>query len=405
MTHRKLLFPEDVRELLTLRFRNQRRNWLGHQGQWPLVLKLGSPSERDLSEDASGIRAWVNAWSSWHDIGCLSWEKRQWPRMGRQNIPTGFTLASPEEVARLVGQQREWVRAHQRYERLVTEWPTLSCNSVLLRHYDVLAEYDEVDFERLCSLLIWLERNPESMFYVRQLPIAGLDTKWVEKRTGLVTELVCAIRCRPSVQDFFVACGLQRQPHRIRLRILCPDLRKGVGYLEDVETPLTDIAKFPLAPARAIIVENLETGLALPDLPGMVAFMKLGNSVSLLKAIPWLQGIDSVYWGDIDTHGYAILNNARRVLPELKSVLMDKETLFAYQDLWVEERVQSEYSELLLLHDHERTVWEALRSNIWGTNVRLEQERIPWKWALDAVKGCFEALDLSNGFKPEDQLP
>jgi hypothetical protein len=143
----------------------------------------------------------------------------------------------------------------------------------------------------------------------------------------------------------------------------------------------------PLAPASAIIVENLETGLALPDLPSVVALMKLGTGVSVLDVVPWLQGIDAVYWGDIDTHGYAILNHARRALPGLRSVLMDKETLFKYRNMWVEEPVQNDGgAELSFLKDHERLVYLGLHSQAWGRNIRLEQERIPWPFVLKALE-------------------
>jgi len=33
------------------------------------------------------------------------------------------------------------------------------------------------------------------------------------------------------------------------------------------------------------------------------------------------------YWGDVDTHGMAILAEVRRALPHVRSALMDLETL------------------------------------------------------------------------------
>src|SRR5882724_5736721 len=103
MSRKRLLFPEDIRESLTRRFNNQHRNWLGQQGEWPLVMALGSPTERDVTEDIAGIRAWVSAWFAWQGIGEISWEDRQWPRLGHQRIPTSFRLASSGQVAAVVG--------------------------------------------------------------------------------------------------------------------------------------------------------------------------------------------------------------------------------------------------------------------------------------------------------------
>jgi hypothetical protein len=391
MSRKRLRFPEDIRESLTRRFNNQHRNWLNQNGGWPLVMALGSPTENDVEEDAGSIRAWANAWSDWHGIGEIAWTDRQWPRLGRQRIPVSFRLASSEQVATVVGQQARWALARERHGRLITQWPILAGNSVLRRHFDVLADYSGTEFERLWSLMLWLERNPRSGMYLRQLPVEGLDTKWIEGRKGLVTELACAIRGEFQERDFFAACGLRGPRHRIRVRLLCPSLRKSVGGLEDLEAPLEEIVALPLVPAAVIIVENLETGLALPDLPGVVALMKLGIAVGVLDVVPWLQGIAAVYWGDIDTHGYAILAHARRAIPSLVSILMDKETLFHYRKLWVEEPVQNENAELSLLKDDERMVYEGLRSHAWGRNIRLEQERIPWPSALEIVKGAISA--------------
>jgi hypothetical protein len=216
--------------------------------------------------------------------------------------------------------------------------------------------------------------------------------KWVDFNVAArEQELVCAIRGEVHDTDVFAACGLQHPRHRIRVRFLCPNLRKVVGGLEDVESPLEEIAALPLVPKAAIIVENLETGLAFPHLPGVVVLMELGVAVGVLNNVPWMQGIDALYWGDIDTHGYAILNTARRALPGLRSVLMDKETLFEYRKLWVEEPEQNDGLDLSLLTDCERIVYQGLHSQAWGNNVRLEQERIPWPEALAALeKGLWE---------------
>lgn len=90
-----------------------------------------------------------------------------------------------------------------------------------------------------------------------------------------------------------------------------------------------------------------------------------------------------MYWGDIDTHSYSILNRARGHFPDLQSVMMDRATFLAYEDLWVEESAPSVESELQLLTETEREVFEELRSGTWGTSLRLEQERIAW---LDALQ-------------------
>ena len=41
----------------------------------------------------------------------------------------------------------------------------------------------------------------------------------------------------------------------------------------------------------------------------------------------WLRRCAVHYWGDIDTHGFAMLARARRALPQTESLLMDRDTL------------------------------------------------------------------------------
>jgi len=114
--------------------------------------------------------------------------------------------------------------------------------------------------------------------------------------------------------------------------------------------------------------------------------MALGYGVEVLGNIPWLHHARCIYWGDIDTHGFAILNRARTYLPSLETVLMDKQTLLAHRDLWVQEKEQSASFDLSLLTNEEQELFLSLKNNVWGQQVRLEQERICWDTARKAIQ-------------------
>ncbi len=382
---KKLLLPEDVIDWLSRRYVNQHKAWLLGSGQWPMAVNLGIPTERDVAQDTAGVRRWVDAWSAWSGPARLSWESRQWSRLGTQALPANLEIAGPSDLATLIGQGKRWRTAAARYQKFVERWPQLESHAALGRNFVVLADYAEVDFIRLFSMLDWLEKNPCSGLAPRQLPIAGLDTKWLERRSGVVSDLLRTLRGIEDGTDFYSVCGLKRPAPRIRAHILCPTLRMAIGGLRDIEVPVAELSELPIAPRHAIIVENLETGLALPDMPATVAFMRLGNAVSLLAEVPWLHTCNLLYWGDIDTHGYAILNRARGHFPELQSVMMDPDTFLAYRELWVDENVQCPEPELALLTTTEREVFEGLRNGKWGNNLRLEQERISWPEAMKNI--------------------
>lgn len=383
---KKLLSPEEARAFLRRRYDSQHRSWLDGGGGWPLVVSLGELIERDVLQAPQLVRGWIQSWSEWTGRGEIRWEERQWPRLGQQRLPTALVIQGPLEVASELGEDPRWKRAARRRALLVETWKRLRDTNALGRIFDVLADYSDHDFARLIALLAWIESNPSSGCYVRQLPISGMDTKWLDgRRRGLVVDLLQAIRNDSKVHDFHALCGLRRPTQRVRMRILCPALREAVGGLTDLELPLEQLGTLQVQPRCTLIVENLETGLALSDLPGVIAFMSLGMSVSVLAALPWVRASAVVYWGDLDSHGFAILDHARRALPQLRSVLMDEQTLLSHRELWVQESTPYASAEPVHLTEAERAVFAKLQANTWGRAVRLEQERIGWSLAVERV--------------------
>jgi hypothetical protein len=385
----KLLFPDSLRDWLTQRYRHQHRSWLEGGGSWPLQISLGRPTQLDTCENATGIRAWVDAWMRWEGIGELRWTTRKWGRLGAQRLPSTLTLESPRDVAAWVGESRRWERTENRYATLGARWPQL-LGKGMARHFDALADYDEGDYARLLNVLAWLLANPSSDFYVRQLPIAGVHTKWIESRKRLIGGLVASLR---GILDgeFHAVCGIRRPPARVRFRLLCPHLRAHVGGLHDMAVSMEQLNLLDLKPQAALIVENQETGVALPELPGIVAFIGMGNAIAAAANVAWLPALPAVYWGDLDTFGLAILSRARHAMPKLHSVLMDEATLLAHRDLWVEEKRQHGDVAFDTLTAAERALFDKLRNNHWDVNVRLEQERLPWPMAMDAIGKALDA--------------
>ncbi len=381
-------FPDDVQKQLLRHFKNKHREWLatssnGEQPEvssWPLEVNLGVPTENQALKQVEDVRAWVAAWQSWSGVGLLSWSDRRWRKLGTQRVPEKLVLSSPAEVAQWIGEADRWRRAQQRYIELLGRWSLLA--SKLARYFDLLADYSEVDYRRLVDMVAWIEKNPASNLYPRQLPVSGLDSKWLEGRKAVLADIVDAVQGESSGEgDFFQRCGLKAPPQLIRLRILDSNLRERVGGLGDISVPWEQLAELDFPVRNVFIVENLQTGLAFYDLPGSVVIMQLGYGVDVLGRLPWLAEGRCFYWGDIDTHGFAILNRARTYLPGLRSVLMDEDTLHRHQELWVEEKAPHSADKLPLLSDSEQALYQAIKRNSWGQNVRLEQERIAWDFA------------------------
>jgi hypothetical protein len=392
-----LKLPDDIRELLKKKFINKHREWLKASVSgnglvavqpvvvWPLEINLGVPAEQDALRQPDYVRAWISAWKPWQGRGSLVWSERHWRSLGTQSVPEKLILENPDTVAQWIGETARWSLAVNRFKALVQRWPALI--DTLPRHFNILADYDDVDFLSLSAILSWLCDNPRSGLYIRQVPVAGIDSKWLESRKSLVGELFAAIQGDTSEdRNFFRLCGFKPQPQLIRIRILDRDLQSRFNGLSDISAPLDEVASLGITPALIFIVENIQTAFAFNDLKSAVVLMGLGYGVDVLGKIPWLHHTRCIYWGDIDTHGFAILNRARTYLPRLETVFMDEATLLGHRELWVEEKEQHASTELPLLTSAEQRLFQSLKNNIWGHHVRLEQERICWDEAWNAIQ-------------------
>jgi hypothetical protein len=129
-------------------------------------------------------------------------------------------------------------------------------------------------------------------------------------------------------------------------------------------------------PARRIfITENEVNGLAFPDVAQAMVVFGLGYGLELLSSAAWMQDREIYYWGDIDTHGFAMLDRLRAIFPAARSLLMDRGTLLAHRALWVREDTPSR-GPLIRLESEERELFEDLVQNRLGDRIRLEQERV-----------------------------
>lgn len=384
----KLPSPEAVRQAAAKRFSSSRSAWLAGEGTWPLVFSLGAVTQRDMAADSAAVGSWIHQWRDWSAPGVrVVWERRSWPALGRHDVPAQVEFEGPESVAAVIGAGEFWATSKRRRDHLVGIWPQLVQHGVFRTQLEVITAWTEDDFQRLVALMHWVLANPKSGFYLRQLPIEGLDTKWAGERRGAILDFLCAIRDEAKELDFHAACGLQRPPRRVRMRILCDTIAKRCGGLRDIEAPLTDVNGLDLQPQSVLVVENLETGLALPNLPGRVAFMKLGLAVGLLAEVAWLRDVPITYWGDIDTHGFAILNIARQTFPQVHSALMDEGTLTEFRHLAVREPKQAPNGAFEALTGPERNVLAGLYEDRWGPQLRLEQERLPLERCLGGFRG------------------
>lgn len=342
-----------------------------------LEIVLHPPNERTVLAEQAAAIAWVEAWRGVRGAGItVVWSSRRWSSVGAQEVPERLVIAGPDAIARFAGpaMSRAWDLLRRRAGMLLERFDSPDLSEAVRRHARTIENLSDPDFEILVAVVAWLAEHPSSGSRIRQLPIRGIDTKWLERHRSVVESLHAAATSRVSL-------GLLAAPDLVRVRFLDPAVNSG--GLVDVTSPVEELAALDIRPAVVFVFENLETVLAMPPRFGAVVVHGGGYAVGRLARIPWIRTGRVVYWGDLDSHGFAILHALRSGCADVTSVLMDESTLLAHRDLWVPERQPARGTYPTLTAGESRAL-DTIRSE---GDVRLEQERIPWSLALEVLDG------------------
>lgn len=351
-----------------------------------LSIPLKPPTERTALRHQSAALQWVDAWRSIDDAE-VEWVVKHWSSAGSQRVPVRCTLHGADAITKFAGPQifRSWRLLRDRTAALRDQFgDDEPLSAAVLKHGTTIERLDEQDFILLLQTLEWLRQHPASGYWLRQLPVPGLHTKWLGARRALVEALHSAVTGAPEL-------GLRSPPERARLRFLDPAQRPG--GIVDITAPVDELARLDTSPSTVFVFENLESVLAMPDWPGAVAVHGGGYALTL-QHIPWVRHARLVYWGDIDADGFAILNRLRSNALEATSVLMDASTLRRYRHLSVPDPNGTARRTLPHLSDAEREAYD-LTAELGG--LRLEQERLPWSAVLEELR----AASAAQNHRPE----
>ena len=116
-----------------------------------------------------------------------------------------------------------------------------------------------------------------------------------------------------------------------------------------------------------------------------VVIFGAGISVSgLLKDVPFIQEAEDVYyWSDLDTNGFQMLSNMRKVYPKIHSFLMDLDTVMIAKQFSVED-TGSDFDSFENLTPSEEECFHYIKAR----KLRIEQEKIPWSYVVKKIENC-----------------
>lgn len=340
----------------------------------PIALPLRGPKPSEIGDDIAVARDWVAALDDGRRDGgrySLQWESIGGRQIGRNRLPVRAVVSSIEQAWALLG-VGSLVRRFDELLALAHQHPRVR-EWVVDHPHRALSLAPEMP--QLIAAYVWLDGHRQSNRYLREISAPGVDTKFAERHRPV---LAAMLGVSSTASGFLAGLGLRSKPGLVRLRP-SPSLGFPGPTLTELAVRSDELAQVTIDPRVAVIVENEISYLSI-DVPkdGVVIWGK-GFEVDRVGRLRWLTEADIVYWGDIDTHGFAILDRLRVWLPRARSVLMDRETLLAHRDRWVTED-RPATSALTRLTPEEQDLYSELVGDGFGERVRLEQERIDWNW-------------------------
>jgi hypothetical protein len=304
--------------------------------------------------------------------------------LGRNALPAAAWVDTLDDALAIVGRKRDAARYLELLAMVRTRQPALAA---WMQNAPLRALALDQDWPRLLDVIAWLQAHPRPGLYLRQVDIPGVHGKFIETRRGVLAELFdlalpsAAIDARSKgIAGFPARYGFRDKPLRVRFRMLdaAHRLLAAAGE-QDMTLDADSFARLAPAASRVFITENEINYLAFPPVAGSMILFGAGYGFEMLEQAGWLADRQIIYWGDIDTHGYAILDQLRARLPHVRSLLMDLPTLLAHREQWSTD-TKPISRDLPRLQADEAQAYDALRNLSLGANVRLEQELIGYGW-------------------------
>ena len=355
----------------------------------PIRLQLKGPVSSDLTERFEAVRGWAAALSAMPRVR-VEWREVRHRVQGTQRLPNQVWVDSPGDALLLLGRWRDAERL-MRLVRLTRDQVPALLPWLARRPLQALALADE--WPRLMAVVRWLVEHPRPGIHLRQVDVSGVHSKFIESHRTVLSELLDlallaqAIQAdRGGVSQFGRRYGFLDKPVRIRFRVLDERLRllPGASPRPDITLDADSFASLDAPIRRVFITENETNFLAFPPASEAIVIFGAGYGWDALAKAGWLAHCTVHYWGDIDTHGFAILDQLRSRFAHVSSFLMDRETLLAHEVHWGEELDQVIHDLPRLLAD-ERALFDDLRDNRIRRHLRLEQERVGFDRVTQAL--------------------
>lgn len=310
----------------------------------------------------------------------IVWNEVKNRKIGRNEFPHKILFETREDYLKFTGKEKEFAIFQDSANKILQIMPLLK-DWIIQNPIKVIDNCKNWDaLLRVCQY--FLEAQKPNL-YVRQLPI-NVHTKFVEENSTVLTslfEFIIPEHANINEKRFELRYNLKTDEPLIRIRFLDSNLFIQ-PELSDISIPISQFMLLRINCKRILITENKMNFLTLPNMNDSIALWSGGGfNVKHLSQVQWIKGLEIFYWGDIDTHGFQILNQVKSYFPQTQGIMMDKKTFYDHKQYVVKGSNTGNYK-FDFLNEEELSLYEELKMN----NFRLEQERITQGYSDNYLK-------------------
>ncbi|MGN1392851.1 MAG: Wadjet anti-phage system protein JetD domain-containing protein [Succinivibrionaceae bacterium] len=345
-------------------------------------INLQPPTGNSALKDTGAFYRFIQDWRNFRNQNAVVYKSITFRfAEDKQDIPSKLVIHDINEFLELLPKSTATTLQNflETVQQLSLVWPQCDKGNFYSLIND-LWELDKDTVNKLCTVLPQLKKGMGKNFYLRALPIQHIDTKFLEKNDKLILSILKAalpIEAAPNDNLEYWLGVLQKPAGFVYVRT-CQNSGFGV-----IQVCASDLINTELPGTKILVVENIQSGYMVPNFPDTTIIFGCGNNLAWSTA-KWLKQKDVLYWGDVDSWGFAMLERFRRNAGiDVKSIMMDKETIINHPKEMVHEPESTEVDlSSSFLTAMEIEAIQILKQSYLN---RLEQEKIHQDYVLNQL--------------------
>lgn len=366
--------------------------------EFPLKISLKAPTtSNQILENIDKIQEFLQVWRNFDNKFALcniDYHSKNFQQFGTVTLPYYLIIENRTALISIFtqGKQAQLQHLQNRINRIIhtlTRCFEIDGQELLEFLIDNLESFEHLsddEINQLLQILPQLKYKMGNGFYLRNLPIVGVDTKFIEQQFKFIENLLNYLYHNEVLAKggLIAWLGCQEKPNDwLLIKPLCKNSQLKLANLPLLRLNSQTLFNYELPADKILVIENEQACLPLFGFDGVIAIVGGGKNIGWLKA-GWLKHKKVYYWGDIDSDGLLILNLARQYCSHIVPIMMNKHTILNHQHLMVNDTgVINEVPKALNVD--EKALFIALKNgNFLGG--RLEQERLEYQFVQMQLK-------------------